>query len=124
MVSLGETRIGGSNEVFSQLVTLLEFGLVCLGPAGGVAGLGDLSFTGGEDGAEVLQLDCSVISAAPVAGQIQTVVPAREHKLGGDWLEVCAFDHLIPSKIILSLHPHLLLLKVGDDILPHFHDVH
>ena len=42
LVSLVETQLGRSNELFCQLLAHHKFGLVGLRPSGGIAGLGNL----------------------------------------------------------------------------------
>jgi hypothetical protein len=114
---------GAFDKLFGQLFTHEKFGHVGFRPGRSITGLGNVRITRGKDSADVLQLNSSLTCSAAITGEIDFVISASQHQFLIGCFKVFFLGNLIATSPIMSLHPYLLLLKVGDNILPHFHDM-
>ena len=93
-----------------------------LGEGGGIAGLVDIILAVKQSVSEVLQLESSIVVSPARTGELRLVTTTEVHQSPSCRSKDSFLARLVTSSYVLLLHSLLLLLKVGDDVLPHPHD--
>ena len=119
-----QTLLGFSPEPAGQLRAHRHLRYVGLRPAGGITGFVDLSLTGEQKGGQVGQLGSSWTVSSPSTDQVRLVSLSNRQKLLINCLKHSFLPRLAATSSVLFLHPLRLLIKVGDDVLPHSHNAH
>ena len=93
-----------------------------LGEGGGIAGLVDIILAVKQSVSEVLQLESSIVVSPARTGELRLVTTTEVHQSPSCRDKDSFLAGLVTSCSVLLLHSLPLLLKVGDDVFPHFHD--
>ena len=117
-----KTVLGGHLELDDQVFTHGDEGHVGLGEGGGIAGLVDTILAVKQSVSEVLQLESSIVVSPARTGELRLVTTTEVHQSPSCRSKDSFLARLVTSSSVLLLHSLLLLLKVGDDVLPHLHN--
>ena len=104
-------------EIFSE-----NLAHVGLRPAGGITGRLDVRLTGSQAGGQIGQLGGSFTVRTPGTAQVGLVSTSSRGKFLVNSSKSAFLALFVAASSVLFLHPLILLLKAGDDVLPHLHD--